>query len=339
MHAVIRYCTGTGNTTLVLRRIAENLLKAGWTLDMEEIHQNKPSPEDLPRDGVLILGFPTLGFTAPDAFLSYLKKLEKSPGRSFNAIALCGASMGKNGIEPGASMIATRQVAAIMKRRGYHCAGTYELSLPVNWTQVMNPPNEATAQDMIHAALPAIDHVAENIAAGRSEYLKTGAVKTMLGYLVGPLFRLFGRRLLGLGFIADKACNGCTYCQRTCPFDSIVMKQGLPRWKLSCNACNRCINRCPQKAIQLSPLRLALHSLLNILVLLGSWNLAGNLGTYLLLPWWLWPFMALAMAVLLTVLQVGPVDAFLRYLARTRLLGPLFMKSWTHGFRRYANKP
>lgn len=58
----------------------------------------------------------------------------------------------------------------------------------------------------------------------------------------------------------DQACLGFGDCLRACPFDAIVMKEGLPeiQWD-KCTGCGACVEACPKHVIHLAPADKLVH--------------------------------------------------------------------------------
>ncbi|MFX0005502.1 MAG: EFR1 family ferrodoxin [Candidatus Hermodarchaeota archaeon] len=51
-------------------------------------------------------------------------------------------------------------------------------------------------------------------------------------------------------FHINENCNSCGICEKVCPVNNIILKNGIPEWQHKCQQCLACINFCPEKAIQ-----------------------------------------------------------------------------------------
>lgn len=75
-----------------------------------------------------------------------------------------------------------------------------------------------------------------------------GKFPRMKSYVLRPLFNRF--LVTDRPFHTNKACNGCSLCERICPMGNIQVIQGTPHWKGQCTGCLRCYHKCPHHAIE-----------------------------------------------------------------------------------------
>lgn len=356
MKALYAYYTGTGNTLRALEKAAEGLAAAGWEGEWMEIRAGGPSLgtalESLREKDLLVLGFPALGFSAPQPVIRALRSLPGLPGLRAAVLCACGATAAKGRVSVGWSGTAVPEVLRILVRKGAVPVGTVEASYPENWTQVSPPGDEAGRAAMtslgdgqarefgvrLAASLAADEQVSQGLPAGS---VLRGPVSRALGPLMARGFRTLGRRLLARLFVADGSCTSCGLCARSCPAGAIRMTGARPAWTTACSACNRCINLCPEKAIQTSYARLVLVLGLNLAALFLSGPAArallgavsgagrpasGGIGAFAAGP---------ALYLGFSLLQAGPLDAGLRVLERSGALGALFSRGFTERFGRY----
>ncbi len=57
-------------------------------------------------------------------------------------------------------------------------------------------------------------------------------------------------QLMDWGFRYDDKCNGCGICLKICPVKNIKMVDGKPVWQHHCEQCFACLQWCPKEAIQ-----------------------------------------------------------------------------------------
>ncbi len=312
-HAEIVYYTGTGNTLRALTIVARELEKNGWTVCMTDIGTGQVpaaltrTPGRAPDSGdMLIVGFPTLGFSAPASLFPYLGRLLRAgsavaahvapeaamqaespeagpPQTALPQVALpqaailcaCGSSATKGGrIVNGWSGTASQKVASELSRLGYQTVASADISYTENWTQVTSPQDGKIREAMTARGDAQAAAFGADLAAGRFCRLKRGLAAKAFGQPVGWIFRTLARKALARMFGADSSCTGCGLCSRICPAGGIDMKGERPAWNLNCTACNRCINACPTRSIQTTTARLVLMAGLNIFFLIASWPAA-----------------------------------------------------------------
>lgn len=356
MKALYAYYTGTGNTLRALEKVAEGLAASGWEAEWLEIRAGGPSLgfalESLRENDLLVLGFPAIGFSAPETVIRALKSLPRLSGIRFAVLCACGGTRPGSRIVDGWSGTAVSEVLRILEKTGALPIGSAEASYPENWTQFSSPADgekrdallsygDAQAREFgarLAASLAVGGPASPGIPAGS---VRRGPVSRAFGPLMARGFRIFGRRLLARLFVADRSCTSCGLCAKTCPAAAIRMTGGRPSWSTACSACNRCINLCPERAIQTSYARLVLVLGLNLAALFLSGPAArallgaasgagrpavGGAGAFAA---------GLALYLGFSLLQAGPLDAGLRALERSKALGALFSRGFTKKFRRY----
>ncbi len=356
MKALYAYYTGTGNTLRALEKVAEGLAASGWEAEWLEIRAGGPSLgsalESLREKDLLVLGFPALGFSAPDPVIRTLRALPGLAGIRAAVLCACGATSAEGRVSNGWSGTAVPEVLRILARKGAVPAGSAEASYPENWTQFSSHADGEIRDALLgHGDAQAREFGARLAASlavggpaspgGPAGSVRRGPVSGAFGPLMSRGFRTFGRRLLARLFVADRSCTSCGLCARTCPTAAIRMTGGRPSWSTACSACNRCINLCPERAIQTSYARLVLVLGLNLAALFLSGPAAralletasarggpasGRSASFAA---------GLALYLGFSLLQAGPLDAGLRALERSKALGNLFSRGFTQRFGRY----
>lgn len=54
-----------------------------------------------------------------------------------------------------------------------------------------------------------------------------------------------------LKFTLESKCNSCRICEKICPVNNIMFKNGTPQWGANCESCHACVHWCPQNAIHI----------------------------------------------------------------------------------------
>lgn len=325
----IHYFSSTGNTERATGIIAERFEAAGVSVSRRVIGTAAPVPD--PEADADLFAFPALGFAAPVMVKRYIRRLPKAAGRT--AYVLC--------VNAGGPMQALDQAERMLKRRGYRVAATASAAYPVNWTQIVNPMDEAAARTVLDKGDETVRILAGDLLDGKSRYHHTGFGTRLWSGTVAFFFGALGRRMLGKAFIADQRCTGCGLCAEICPAGTIRLggKAGMPRWGANCENCNRCINLCPQRAIQHSPLRFKIGIAVQALIMAASIAagiragaaISGSVSRFISVPGGI--AAAIAVFAALSALQLSAADLLLSPL-QTRFPAS-FRKSPTTDFRRY----
>ena len=283
------------------------------------------------------------GFSAPALFVEYVRAGLPQPGGVAAAIlSVNGATMASGTVMPGCSGGSMEAVARTLQGKGYNVFLTAAVSYPANWTQMMNPAGAADQQLIFAQAAVGLSAFAAKLLWPQSGRGDPGGRRSgVVAGAVAFLFRLYGRRVLGKLYVADRRCTACGLCVRNCPAGTIRMGGARPVWRGNCQACNRCINLCPTQAIQTSVARLLVHGpvlalaevVLAVSVVVYGWPLTPG-----------WPPVARAAAavaaigvllVAASLLQLTLLESVLGWLERRPGLRPLFEMSFTRRFRRY----
>ncbi|MBU0934572.1 MAG: EFR1 family ferrodoxin [Spirochaetes bacterium] len=254
MQYSIRYFSGTGNTERAVGQVAELLRAAGHTVgckSIEGLNSNEPDADICTADA-LILAFPTYAWMPPAMVIRYIAALQPGVGMPAGVLAVDG----------GGSFSAPSAAARLLARQGYSVSLAQSASYTENWTQFVNIPDSDTQDKLTIRGDAMARTFAQNLLAGHKEIQKSGIAGFLLS-VIGRLYLLLGRRILGYTYIADHDCTSCGLCARTCPVQAIKLTgsagmdgKALPRWNFSCEGCNRCINICPTRAINVSVARL-----------------------------------------------------------------------------------
>ena len=136
------------------------------------------------------------------------------------------------------------------------CRETFDY--PHNITNIASASSEERRCAIIGLMAPRIESVAGNLASGSSRMRPCRAWALFVGWPLGCLYRILGRRAWAMLFAADERCDGCSACAASCPVGAIKIVGGRPAWSYAREGCERCTNLCPKQAIQTSILRTVL---------------------------------------------------------------------------------
>ena len=263
MKAIIWYFSGTGNTERAANLIKSELQNNAISTCIRSIEKNIQNPSENPVEAydLTIICFPTYAFTAPAIVQQFLSKM------NFSKYAAVYTTFG------GDPFGSANEIARKLQRNGYQILSVGGGLFPDNWTHVMNPASGEKANEMLKSGEASSTEFGATLAAkllAQSDVKNPDAtkkgrfipynLKPWLNFslsILGFLFLIIGRRLLGLTYFADSTCTGCTLCEKACPVKNIHKASTKnPVWGLSCEECNRCINLCPLHSVNCSNARL-----------------------------------------------------------------------------------
>ncbi len=237
MNTDIYFFTGTGNSFWVAKKLSEKLENANLipivTLDKGTVR--------LAADTVGLV-FPVHIWGVPKLIIDFVNRLDTNSTKYYFALAV-------NAGQVAATLIQLKQLF-LSKGIDLNCG--FSIDMPSNYIPWGGAIAEEKQQIKFNVALEKINHVAE--------YVK---VKKIMPPEKGPfwqniLFSFFYRKSfphihkMDKSFWADDTCNSCRICEKICPVQNIVMKDGKPAWQSHCEQCFACLQWCPEEAIQYS---------------------------------------------------------------------------------------
>jgi len=274
MSTVTYYFSGTGNSLVVAKNIAE---KMGGTL------MSIPSVIDKERVDTLadVIGivFPVYYATndsgVPLIVGRFVMKLENIGSKYIFAVCTHGGT-------PGTTV---ENLAKIIKA----CGGELAMGFTIRMS-ISDSPVEKLNHALFHRKLEMktltngnkrkkvldnwnekLETIQEYVRARRTGKFETrGTLRKLVVFvplhlLIRPMFSRRYRRLskssTHLPFselipLADRSfkyndkCDGCKICSRVCPVNNIKMIDKRPAWQHHCENCYACFQWCPKEAIQ-----------------------------------------------------------------------------------------
>jgi ferredoxin/flavodoxin len=330
--AAIHYFSGTGNSYRVARLVGNVLTAKGYRVETFRVGLNRAPPQA--AFDLHVFAYPVYATDVPRPMISYINGLPDGKGARAAIITAMGNSDAGPGHQ-GYDGIALTHAAKILRSRGYAVFFEDVIGYPENVTMIYSPPRVENVHAIRKESDPRVEAMAEMIAAGERRMRQVPAWRVPLCRLFGILYGVFGRRALSLLLVADRACNGCGKCARSCPAGAIDLKYHRPSWDLRCEGCQRCINVCPQQAIQSS---------LTKALILAAFSIAALVATTAL--FFLPPFnkslsgLALVAVLWLAVNLAFPLQilsVILRSLEYVPGVKRFFAIGFTRNYRRYMD--
>lgn len=233
---MVIYYSGTGNSTHVARRIAENL--GDEALDLfDRLRTNDTSA--LRSDRPWIVVTPTYAWRIPRIVREHLDKTEFLGSRQFYFVMTCGDEIGN------APMYIRRHV----KKLGYVYMGCAEVIMPENYIAMFSAPDPKEAAEIVVRAHGTVDCICERIKNGeRLDPPKARFIDRVYSGIVNDAF--YPVFVKAKKFRVGTKCIGCGKCEKVCPTNNIKLVAGRPVWGDNCTHCMACICRCPTEAIE-----------------------------------------------------------------------------------------
>lgn len=233
---MILYFSGTGNSEYVARRISEeindSLLSITASLSSESMLR-------IPKSQVVTFVTPTYAWRIPKVVEEWIKKNTYLRGQKVYFIMTCGADTGNAGA----------YLKKLCDDKGLEYMGYETIVMPENYLAMFRVPDEEVAKEIIQQSELFISKVGEFIREGEKlpekdvyilDKLKSGIVNDMFY----PFFVKTKK------FSSKQTCIGCGKCEKVCPLQNIVLKNGRPFWNNHCTHCMACITSCPVEAIE-----------------------------------------------------------------------------------------
>ncbi len=233
---MILYFSGTGNSEYVARRISEeindSLLSITASLSSESMLR-------IPKSQVVTFVTPTYAWRIPRVVEAWIRKNTYLRGQKVYFIMTCGADTGNAGA----------YLKKLCEEKGLEYMGYETVVMPENYLAMFRVPDEDVAKEIIQQSEPLISKVGEFIRNGEKlpekdvhilDKLKSGIVNDMFY----PFFVKTKK------FSSKQTCIGCGKCEKVCPLQNIVLKNGRPFWNDHCTHCMACITSCPVEAIE-----------------------------------------------------------------------------------------
>ncbi len=233
------YCfTGTGNSLVVARDIAERidakLVSIASVMDEESI--------SIDADVVGIV-FPAYYMRMPGIVERFVDKLTNLEGKYVFAIVTVGGVAGS---------VLTRLSEAISEHGGSLAAG-FIVRMPANYIHDADALPLFLQRRMFRGWGKRADKIAYAIRSRQRGLARMfNPIMTLL--FSGQIDKAYRKGELSpdidQNFWVDGECNGCSVCLRICPVGNIKMVGDRPVWQHHCEKCLTCIQWCPKEAIQ-----------------------------------------------------------------------------------------
>jgi ferredoxin/flavodoxin len=230
------YYSGTGNTELVVKKMAKTFRAGGIETNLFKIENTRPESVDI--SGITGLGFP-VAFQSTFPFL--WKFFKNMPHGSNNPVFMVDTLMSFSGAIVG-------PLKKMLTDKGYNCIGAREITMPNNFLPKIADPQKNMLK--IEQGIAKAEEYASELLEGKTTwrripFLSKGFYNLCCNkFMMNSIISSFAKKI---NVNRDK-CIKCGLCAAICPKQNITMPD-FPKWHDSCELCTRCINLCPQKAV------------------------------------------------------------------------------------------
>lgn len=231
------YFTGTGNTLLVARAMAEVFAAEGCRVRLLRIEVSAPERVDLRH--TLGLAFPVACQSTYPLVWRFVRRLPQAQGTPIfmvdTLLAFSGGIVGPLG--------------RLLRHKGYRTIGAREITMPNNLYPLRR--NEEREQVKIVCGLEQARRYAHELLAGKTRWGGVPLVSEPFRLVMGGPLVWYGNRLVGRALRVDRErCTRCGLCAVLCPVDNIILDP-YPQHGQRCEQCMRCVSFCPTEAISL----------------------------------------------------------------------------------------
>lgn len=228
----IYYFSGTGNTLLMVKKLAEILRAYDKQVNLFKIEHTDPNKINL--DHVIGLAFPVAVFSTYPFVWNFIENLPTGDNAEvFMLDTMAGFSGGIVG-----------PLKKILLSKHYLPIGACELIMPSNYGIMI--PNSEKILKKTTVAENKIKKYAKALIEKKAKWQRISLISDLISFLskMPQPWQTIGKCL---SFDYDK-CIKCKLCAKICPV-AAIQTLDLPVITERCVACMRCIACCPKHAI------------------------------------------------------------------------------------------
>lgn len=243
MSVEIYYFSGTGNSLVVARDIAEKIngkiIPVVSLLDQEIIHTNAD---------VIGFVFPIYDYKPPNLIYQFIKKITNINSKYIFAVGTYGIIL----------LGAMKKIEQHIKACGGELSSGYVVKMPHNGIGKKNISNDEQNK-MFKRWRIKLEIISENINSRKKEkpevmnipvhFILSGLIFEAMLPLLNLLWHVIRKGWNSLSFTSNNKCDGCGICMKICPVNNIEMVDNKPKWFEHCALCFACLQWCPKEAI------------------------------------------------------------------------------------------
>ncbi len=233
---MVFYFSGTGNSALVARQIAESL--GDEMVSINQCLKEKEKKVFRAKDPLIFVA-PTYAWQMPKIVHRWIQESSFLARQKAYFVLTCAGSIGN----------AAAYAKKLCLEKNLLFCGLAPVIMPNNYVALSDTPDKKECDEILEKAREQTDELIALIQQDRPFPESHASFKEKLSS--GPVNTLYYSLFVhDQGFAATDACVSCGKCQKRCPLDNISMENGRPLWKGNCTHCMACIGGCPAKAIE-----------------------------------------------------------------------------------------
>ncbi len=238
MKTTVYFFSGTGNTLMLARLLAEKL---GNTeiINIVDCHGSITSPQ-ADRVGIL---YPVYACRLPKMMRDFVKNDLRINADTYVFSLTNYASFG--------GPASLHQLKSILEAKGGKLHAGFGLSMPPNDFMLGGAESQEKQTKHFDTAAEGIRTIAEIIEEAPENYsYHKGNIPLFMGRLSFKFFFWYCAQEFKKFYTSDN-CTSCGLCAKICPLKNIKLVDGRPRWETTdCEQCLACLQWCPALAIQ-----------------------------------------------------------------------------------------
>jgi len=265
MSTEIYYFSGTGNSLIVARSIAEKI--NGTLIAIPTVMHNQSIKTAAESIGIVFPSYMAHLYGIPLIVDRFIRKLEHMNSKYIFAVCTCG------GYEIFNAVPTLKNLSRLVKLSGGKLSAEYSIRLPMNNLDYNHipVPIDKNHETMYKKCRIKIDIISQRIIKRKKG--KYRSIKSLFNLLMIPMYLLLQNTyiaslkkyskepedtslkyhelmpLTDKSIYSDERCNGCGICARVCPVQNIKIIDSKPVWQHYCEICFACAEWCPKKVI------------------------------------------------------------------------------------------
>jgi ferredoxin len=233
---VLYYFSGTGNTLMLARLLAEEL---GDTeiINIAACNNSPPAPK---ADAIGIL-YPVYALGLPKIMCNFVKDNLRIPNDTYVFSLSNYASFG--------GPASLHQLKTLLQAKGGKLQAGFGITMPSNDIILGGAESQKKQNEHFLAATEEIKTIAQTIKKFPENYFyRKNRVPLFIARLCYKLFFWYCAKD-AKKFYANDNCTSCGICVKICPTQNIKLVDNRPVWGNNCEHCMACLQWCPAVAI------------------------------------------------------------------------------------------